>query len=256
MAIVTSTRNAVVRHAAALTRRKQRRDAGLHLAEGPHAVDAALAAGRVERLFVTQPWRERYAGVDVEVTEVADHVLHAIADAATPQGVVAVAASQTTSVAAALTRGGAVVLDRVADPGNVGTVIRTAEAFGVRCVATTAGCADVFSPKVVRATAGALYRIEVAVDVDIDEVVDAARGARRVTVGLASRGESGLGALAGVDAPVLVVGSESHGIAADVLARLDMRVRIAMSDDAESLNAAVAAGIALHEIWRGEPYGR
>ncbi len=255
MAIVTSTRNATAQHAAALKQRKHRRRTGLHLAEGPHAVDAALAAGRVERLLVAPQWRERYDDAGVEIVEVTDHVLEAVADAVTPQGVIAVVVSTTASLAAALVHGGAVVLDRVADPGNVGTVVRTADAFGTNCVVTTTGCADVFSPKVVRATAGALYRVDVVAGADVGGIIDAAEAARRVTVGLASHGESEIDELQSLDGPVVFVGSESHGIAAEMLERLDMRVRIRMSQHAESLNAAVAAGIALHEMWRGPHAG-
>jgi TrmH family RNA methyltransferase len=128
---------------------------------------------------------------------------------------------------------------RVADPGNVGTLLRAADAFGAG-VALSSGCADPTGPKALRAAMGAVWRVPVS-------EFDAAEGTR---VALVPRGGTPLPELATDGDVVLVLGAERDGLPPDVLARCDVQASIPQPGDAESLNVALAGAIALYELSR------
>jgi RNA methyltransferase, TrmH family len=254
---LTSTRNERVKAVAALARRRERRATGRHLVEGPHAVGEALAAGVVETVFVAAthdlpPGDLDVPGglelpADVEVVGVADHVLAHLADTTTPQGIVAVARDVTVAPEALPADGLLVVLDRLADPGNVGGIVRTADAAGAAGVVCLAGTADVLGPKAVRAAAGSTYHLPLAVEVELDALVDLVRAHGRRLVGLQARAERSVLDLAREAAPLaLVLGSEAHGLDPRLEEHLDECVSVPMRGAAESLNVAVAAGIAIY----------
>ena len=257
MTMLTSTRNERVKAVAALARRRERRATGRHLVEGPHAVGHALAAGVVETVFVaTQedlpPGAPDVPGglvipAGVEVVAVADHVLAHLADTTTPQGIVAVARDVTVALEALPTEGLLVVLDRLADPGNVGGIVRTADAAGAAGVVCLAGTADVLGPKAVRAATGSTYHLPLASEVEIDALVCLVRAHQRRLVGLQARaGRSVLDLDGDAGGLALVLGSEAHGLDPRVEEHLDERVSVPMRGKAESLNVAVAGGIAIY----------
>jgi RNA methyltransferase, TrmH family len=249
-AVLTSTRNPRVRAAAALARRRERAAHGRHLAEGPRAVAEALAAGGVVEVFVT-PDRasDVVAPSGCPVTLVAEHVLEHIADATSPQGVVAVVTTPRATLEDALTGDLVVVLDRVADPGNVGTIVRTADAAGAAGVVVTTGSADPFGPKAARSAVGSSYHLPIATGVDLAQV----RGRCAVTghrlLGLDAGAARSVFEVEPADGPVaLVLGSEAHGLDDD--AALDGTLAIPMVGRAESLNVAAAAAVAAFAVAR------
>lgn len=275
--MLTSTQNPRVRDAAALHRARERRRRGLHLADGPNAVSAAIDAGLADTVFVDASSADlaRWIRSDgPEVVPVDGRVLRHLSDSVTPQSVVAVVRSSSVDLGDLVARlgltgidrrcdargaddgsgatvawpGALLVVDRVSDPGNLGTILRTARAFGVVGVALTQGCADVFGPKTIRATAGTVYGLPVAADVTPGEVVHACRAARIRLVGLSATGETDLldAVRSSGESFALVVGSEAHGIDGEFEAALDVTARIPMREGVESLNVAVAAGIALY----------
>lgn len=182
------------------------------------------------------------------MTEVTDPVMRRLSDASSPPGIVAVV--RTPDVTRPIPATGALlVLDGVADPGNVGTLLRTAAAFGAAVLCIDG--ADPFGPKAVRASAGGCYRTPVhrlAVD---DVSAGLLRGAGRVVLGLAADGARTI-AEAASDIPgagaVLVVGSEPSGLRPGVGAAIDALVRIPMAAGVESLNVAAAGAIAMHAV--------
>lgn len=245
--MITSTRNPRVQAARGLHRARERRERGLHLVEGPRAVREALAAGVVTEVFVAE---STTITVDHHVEVVADHVLDHLADATTPQGIVAVARSVTARLDA-VGAGALVVLDRIADPGNAGTILRTADALGAAGVVLTAGSVDAFAPKTVRAAVGSTYHLPIVTDVALAEVAAAARASGRLLVGLDAAGAEPLEVLAGrAGAVCLVLGNEAHGLEPNAVALLDTTVAIALHPRAESLNVAAAAAIAIHTATR------
>jgi RNA methyltransferase, TrmH family len=242
--VLTSTRNPRVRAAAALARRRERTARGEHLVEGPRAVAEALAAGVLREVFVTPDRRDDLpVPADVPVTVVAEHVLAHLADASSPQGVVAVATTAPASVEDAVAGRLVLVLDHLADPGNVGTTIRTADAAGADGVVVTAGSADPYGPKAVRAAVGSTYHLPLAVEVPLQDAVEVARRRGHRVLGLDARGQRSVFDLGPGDAPLtLVLGSEAHGLSDP--ASLDGLIAVPLAGRAESLNAAAAAAVA------------
>ena len=247
-----------------LHRRRGRERRGLALAEGVRLVEEALAAGVAIRGAAVSPALEgttrgkalkaSLAAREIRFEEVADGDLEELADTEHPQGVVAVIEpkrwglediqlSPTASV---------LVLDAVQDPGNVGTMWRTALAFGAAGLVALKGTADLTNPKVVRAAMGASFRLPAAV-AGPDEFLAWAR-LQRAQIWVADpAGEApqGSAAATAARAPIaLVVGNEGAGISPSLDAAADRRVAIPLSPEVESLNVAVAAGILLYEVMR------
>jgi RNA methyltransferase, TrmH family len=227
--VITSKDNAKLKLVRGLQRKKERAETGLFACEGEDLCDAALAAG-------IEPVELLVAGDNVS-----PDLLASVSTLPHPARAIGVFR------AADLPSGGrhtCLALWQVADPGNVGTLIRSADAFGA-AVALSPGCADPLSQKALRASAGAIFRVPL---VPWEE-----RPGR--TVALDVRGEA---ALADVDLtpPVTVIlGAERAALPDDVLASCDVVASIPMPGDAESLNVAAAGAIALWEVSRRSSIG-
>jgi TrmH family RNA methyltransferase len=215
--------------------------------EGPRLLAEALDA--------SVPILEVYAEADpgVPYTAVRPGVLDGVGDAATSQGVLAVAALPPLTPPAAPGALGerplVLVLVDVADPGNVGTLLRAADAAGVALVLLTPGCADVASPKVVRASAGALFRVPVA---ELDALDALAWLAERDVPAWAAmvRGGQDPAHLDLAGASALVLGNEAHGLPPEVVAAASGAVTLAMPGRSESLNVAMAGTVLVFEALR------
>lgn len=245
---VTSTANARVKRAAALRRRRDRDAQGRYLVEGPRYVADLLDGGELEEIYALEAaageLMEAASRSGVELIVVTDAVLARLADSVTPQGVVAVARQRRSSLAEVVGHGFLIVLVGASDPGNVGTIARTAVAAGAAGLVLTSGSADPWNPKAVRASAGAVARLAVVVGPPADEVLDACRSAGQRSVGLDA------GSAATIDAPgllsppvALVFGSEAHGLGPGVLASLDATAAIPRYGPVESLNLAAAVAV-------------
>ncbi len=185
-------------------------------------------------------------------TLVTPAVMTAMADTEHPQGILAVCDLLADVDLAGIMSGPGpvVVLESISDPGNVGTVIRTADSVSAAGVVLTPGSADVHSGKVVRSTAGSLFHLPIASGVPIDELVAAARAAGRA-IAVAS-GDADVSLFDAADdgrvdhRTCWIVGSEAHGVSAEARAAADHVVAIPMTGLAESLNAGVAAAVLLY----------
>lgn len=252
MEAITSVRNPRVREVAALTRRRERVRSGRHLVEGPRAVGEALAAGVVDEVFGTDA---ALAALPVSpgtrVQPVSEHVLERLSDATTPQGVVAVARTRTARLDEVVGAGLLVVLHEVADPGNAGTIVRTADAAGASAVVLTRGSVDPFGPKAVRAAVGSTYHLPLVIDVELGEVAAACRQAAQPLLGLDAHAGRSVFELSQQPPPLaLVLGNEAHGLAPDAVALLDGVVAVPRWGRAESLNVAAAAAVAVYAAAR------
>ena len=247
-----------------LGRRRGRERRGLALAEGVRLVEEALAAGIEVRGAAVSPALEATSrgkalkgslgthGVALEL--VSDAELAALADTEHPQGIVAVVRPKDWTLDEIATPAGAVVLvlDAVQDPGNVGTMLRTALGLGAAGVVALKGTAELTGPKVMRGSMGALFRLP-AVAADTGMLLTWARR-RGLELWVADMDGEPLGvALGGKGRPplALVVGNEGAGVGGELRAAAARRIAIPLAAGAESLNVAVAAGILLYEVTRG-----
>jgi RNA methyltransferase, TrmH family len=250
---ITSVRNRRVVDAVALGNRTERRRRGRHLAEGPRVVAEALAAGSVEELFATEAALATLdVPEDVAVRLVADHVMERLSDARTPQGVVGVVRTELAPLDAVVGHGLLVVLHEVADPGNAGTIVRTADAVGAVGVVLTPDSVDAHAPKTVRAAAGSTYHLPIVEGVALSEVAAACREAGQPLLGLDTHGRRSVFDLETATPPIaIVLGNEAHGLPGAVAEVLDDTVAIPVWGRAESLNVAAAAAVALYAAGRG-----
>jgi RNA methyltransferase, TrmH family len=248
---VTSTRNPRVRAAADLARRRIRDETGLYLVEGPRAILDLLPTGAVEELFAVPPVDDAVAAAAdeavVRITPVTAAVLERIAASTTPQHVVAVARQRHAELDQVLGTGFAVVLVAIADPGNAGTIVRTATAAGARGVVLTEGSVDPWNPKAVRASAGTVGRLPIVTGVSYETVVEALRGTRQRLVALDPTAETSIGTPGVLSPPVaLVFGNETHGLPSEQLQAADAVVSIPLYGEVESLNLAASVAVAAY----------
>jgi len=258
--VITSPSNPAVRAARKLARPSARaRMGGRFLLEGPEGIREALAAGHVPvTVLATERAAARHGGVlnparaaGSQVLLVAEPLLAGLAQTVTPQGLVAVLPGVTRSLDGLPAAPRLVcVLAEVRDPGNAGTVIRTADAFGADAVATTSGSVDPQSPKAARAAAGSLFHLPVVAGVPWTDLRAALRERHLLLVGADPHAPTTVQA-APLDEPVaLVLGNEAHGLPAAVRDGLDLVVRVPLAGRAESLNLAAAAAVLLYETAR------
>ncbi|TDC02577.1 RNA methyltransferase [Micromonospora fluostatini] len=243
-----------------LHRRRDRETAGRFLAEGPQAVREALAAdGVVTELFGTPAALDRYADLagraaddGVPVSPVTDDALAALAETVAPQGLVALCRHLDVPLATALDGAPRLVavLAGIRDPGNAGTVLRTADAAGAQAVVFAGETVDPYNGKCVRSSAGSLFHVDVVRAADPVEVVAALRAAGLTVLATTGYGDRDLDDLADEGAlatpTAWLFGAEAHGLPEELTAAADARVRVPLHGRAESLNLAAAAAVCLY----------
>jgi RNA methyltransferase, TrmH family len=224
------------------------------LAEGIKLVDDLLNSHfEVKYIYATGSWLkthdQKIADKDIVIREVTSEELEKVSNLVTPNEVLAVVGIPEPTVPAPDTLGKLVlVLDRIQDPGNLGTIIRTADWFGIRHIFCSAGTVDLFNPKVVQSTMGSICRVHVHYT-DLHHLL-ANLGETWQIYGTVPAGENIYKAELEFPAAI-IIGNESKGIAEEYFSLFTSRIGIpSMSDGAESLNAPVAAGIIVSEFCR------
>lgn len=248
MEYLSSLKNPKIQQWRSLKERKGRRETGCFLVEGRKMVEEALASRfPVEAVLADANRVEEFVLPDhVTLYTMPDHVLAAVCDTKTPQGIAAVVRM----VNSEQLGDKLVAMDGVQDPGNVGTIIRTADAAGIEGVVLSNQCADVFSPKVLRATMGSIFRMGIVVTDDLPDTLMQLRKSGSSVISSQLDGEPFYERSPVGEKFCLVIGSEGNGVTADVQSVATHRVKLPMRGGAESLNAAVAAGIMMYELMR------
>ena len=255
---LTGLQNPVVKAAAELKQKKYRTQNGLYLAEGLRTAEEAVAYKAVETLFYvatdddrTMRLLEEAAMQNIKLVCVNENVMKKIADTETPQGIIAVCKMRQPKLENLLASGKMLlVLDRVGDPGNIGTMLRTADAAGIGGLVLLKGCADIYAPKTVRSSMGSLFHIPVLSGVSEQEFVSAAKKAGYDLLVTCLDGADNLYKADLSGRIAFVMGNEAGGVSETLLEKADKRVYIPMAGRAESLNVAMAAGIVMFEALR------
>ncbi|MEM7287591.1 MAG: RNA methyltransferase [Actinomycetota bacterium] len=242
-----SPRNPRVQEVRRLARQgRHRADRRAFVVEGQVLVLEAARAGLIQEAYaapaVDAAWLDEMADLGTAVTFASDAAIEAMATTVTPQPVVAVAAMPAEFALHELGAGHVVVLDAVGDPGNAGTILRSAEASGAACVVVGPGSVDPFGPKVVRASAGAVFRVPVSRVDDLRDALEVLRSTGRRSYGTAVDAGAVYDEVDLTEATI-VMGSEAHGMSDDVRAEVDAVVRIPQAGAGESLNVAMAATV-------------
>ena len=251
---ITSVHNPRLAALRELQRPRARRESGLFLAESAKMVAEALSLSLCRTLVVENGRAQEYAAMiaqaedaHCEVLLVSRAVMDALSEAKTPQGVACTVAIRPEPPM--LTGRCIAALDGVQDPGNVGTILRTADAAGFDGVLLGSGCADLYSAKTLRATMGSVFRVPTRRTDDLAGELMAMR-ARGYAVAATELGGEDFYAGCPRGQCVLVIGSEGRGVSQAVRDAATHHLALPMRGGAESLNAAVAAGIMIYEMAR------
>jgi TrmH family RNA methyltransferase len=259
--VITSRQNPRVKLYRALAQRKFREREGAFILDGVLQVAGAIESGLrlrdvfwCDALLVSEHGRSLLAGLEPETPpqEVSEHVFRALSDRTEPQGLAAVAERPRVRPAdISLSPDGVVlVLEDMRDPGNLGAIVRTADAAGADGVLLLGHCVDPYDPKVVRATMGSIFHVPVAEAGDVAEFAEWARGAAVRTYAASTRGERAHFEADLRERTAFLIGNEARGLSAEALRSADAIIRIPMLGRAESLNAAAAASILVYEVVR------
>lgn len=245
--ILTSKNNPLIKETASLKEKKGRKELGLFLVEGRKmALECQKSDFEIERVFVAESYDNELPFAEELIVRVSDDVFRFLSDEKTPQGILCrVRIPDTTP---ACPQGKCIFLDGVADPGNVGTILRTANAAGYNAVYLTEGCADPFSPKSVRASMSGIFFTKLYRG-ERNALLELLRGTPLIVADMAGENVFTFNPPANF---TLAIGNEANGISDEVAESATHTVKIPMRETQESLNAAISAGIIMYVLQKGE----
>ena len=245
--ILTSKNNPLLKETAALKDKKARKEQGMFLVEGRKmAVECQRSDFEIDRVFVAESYTGENPFAEEQTVHVSDDVFRFLSDEKSPQGILCRIKIPTRTLVAP--KGKCLLLDGVADPGNVGTIIRTANAAGYEEIYLTEECADPYSPKSVRASMSGVFftKLYRANRVDILSILS------KTPIVVADMGGENVFSFAAPKRFALAIGNEANGISDMVQERATHTVKIPMQATQESLNAAISAGIIMYVLNKDE----
>lgn len=254
---ITSPQNARVKSWSALLTKRGREEQARYLLEGVHLVQEALKAGApIETILIQQgqawPVEISVEQLDgIEQVEVSEAVLAKCSDMQTPQGIVAIVRKETRALDMIIETANSLVIivDGIQDPGNLGTIVRSADSVGATAVLLGAGTVDLYNPKTIRATMGSLFHLPI-VQTDLTPILEKAVELGIQVVGTSLAATHSCYDLNLTRSTWFVVGNEGSGVSPQVDSLVSERVKIPMPGQAESLNVAMASTVLLFEAMR------
>ena len=239
MEIITSKSNSKVKLAASLNEKKYRLENGMFLIEGRKILDMGLEANLVDTIFTTKELKNIDSAV--KIYQVTDEIIEKISNEKNPEGIVAICKFPNWKKDYSKYKK-IVYLDDVSDPGNMGTIIRTALAFDYDAVVLSKNCVDIYNPKVITATRGAIFLLPIFND-DLGRFSN-----KEIIVSALSDKAVSLEKVEKKDDFVLVLGNEAHGVSEETLKMASQVVKIDISDSIDSLNVSIAGGILMNHL--------
>ncbi len=258
--MITSTANQQVKLLVQLNKKRKLRDErGVFIVEGPKMFREAPKE-RIEKVYFSETFYEKYKaelekqmqtdGLDYEIVQ--DHIFKSVSDTQTPQGVLCIVRQQESSLENLLNaeKPLLLLLENLQDPGNLGTILRTAEGAGVTGVILSKGCVDLYNPKTIRSTMGSVYRVPTLYTEDLRETLEMLKqhGIRSYAAHL--KGVNFYDQENYTGGTAFLIGNEGNGLTDELTAQADTLIRIPMEGQLESLNAGVASAILMYEAYR------
>lgn len=260
--MITSSQNKVIKEVKALSKKRDRTKKGLFIAEGLRFVQSAVEVKAgidlilySESIFRTEEGssfvKELEAKEQYKILEVEEKLMVELSDTQSPQGILAVVQQPRWQWDNVIKENGFImVLDRVQDPGNLGTIIRTADAAGVDGIVTIKGTVDVFNPKVLRSTMGSIFELPVIEGLEWDALEAKLKDNEYTVLATALEDSVEYDSLDYRSSTAMIIGNEANGISSEILESVDHRIIIPIVGSAESLNAGVAAAVVMYEVLR------
>lgn len=254
--MITSTGNKRVKELAQLVKKaKERRNQGVFVVEGKKMYKEAPADWvrevYVSDSFLKEPENQKLvASCNYEV--LADHVFSSVSDTITPQGILSVVAMPHYEEEQFFScdNGMYLVLESIQDPGNLGTMFRTAEGAGVSGIIMNKETVDLFNPKTIRSTMGSIYRVPFLITDDLKKILSDMKKRNIISYAAHLKGEKAYDAFDYAKSCAFVIGNEGNGLSKEIADMTDTYIRIPMQGKVESLNAAMASGILMYEAQR------
>jgi TrmH family RNA methyltransferase len=257
MMFIESQDNKRYKSIKSLAMKKYRDREGAYLVEGEKVIREAIAAGLLETLLFREGYEDAggladMSGGNVETLVIRAALFDRLKNTETAQGVAGVIKKREISREAFMKsvedeEAKLIILDSLQDPGNVGTILRTANGAGYAGAVLTKGTADIYSPKVLRSASGAVMRMPVISGLDAHEIVDMLRRNGFTIYGTGPRAELSYSEVSYTGRTALVIGNEGRGMSEEFTDACDVNISIPMKRETESLNAAVAAGIIIYK---------
>ena len=245
--MITGKSNEYIKHIKSLSQKKYRDEYSEYIIEGIKLVNEALQENiHIKKIIICEElFHEKIDFPDIEYVD--EKIFKYISETETPQGILAVVEQRKNK-----NEEGDIIfaLDNVQDPGNLGTIIRTLDCAGIKTLILSTGCADLYNPKVVRSTMGAIFRVNILKSSNfIEKLLELKeKGYKVITTSLQT--DKSIYDLNFKEKSVIVIGNESKGVSNDVMQIADVKTKIPMLGRTESLNAGVAASIIAYEVVR------
>lgn len=256
-AMITSTSNAKVKWLQSLQKKsKVRREEKLFIIEGTRFFEETPNE-LLQEVYVAESAQDSLKNllINTKYEIMSDNIFHMVCDTMSPQGILAVVKQPAHNIEEMLTRENPflLILEDLQDPGNLGTIVRTAEGAGVDGIIMTKNCVDIYNPKVVRSTMGAIYRVPfyyLQEEDELNELLEQLKQKHIKTYAAALRQAQDYDAYAYKEGTAFLIGNEGNGLKDNTIDACEYCVKIPMCGGLESLNAAVAAGILMYEGFR------
>lgn len=248
--MITSKTNDLIKYIKSLHMKKNRDEKGEFIVEGPKMVKEVIASDlHINKVIICEELFDEPIDVrNNDVEFVTANVFEYISDTKTPQGIMAIVSKRSNENIKYSDN--MFALDNVQDPGNIGTIIRTLDCAGINTILLSKGCADEYNPKVIRSTMGAIFRVNVFSELDLSEKLEELKNDGYNIIVTSLEGATSMFEYNFKGKNVIVIGNESNGVSKEIQNLANVRIKIPMAGETESLNAGVAASLVAYEIYR------
>lgn len=252
--MITSDKNKIIKDILKLKQKKQRDITGNFYIEGERIIDEIPSNIEIKKYIFSEKFykdlnnKEKYKKIDNII--VSDSVFKKISDTINPQGIMAICSMPKNNINSIKIKENKVfvILDRICDPGNMGTIIRTAEALGIDSIFLSKGCVDLYNPKVIRATMGAIFHIPIIQDCDISYLITHLKSNNVNIVCTHLDGDKAPYNIDFKKSTAILIGNEANGVLDQYKNEADELVKIPMVGKVESMNASISSAIIFYEV--------
>lgn len=239
--LITSKDNGRIKEIRKILNKKYSLEKGLFIIEGENLVEEAIKNNLLKELYVLEGYECKY---DFQYDEVTHEVMKSISDLkSTPRLLGVAKIKKEEKIGKKI-----IILDDIQDPGNAGTIIRNAVAFGIDTVVFSKSSVSVYNEKTLRSTGGMIFNINIIID-DLEHVISQIKDNNIKVIGTSLNTSKSLETLEKMDNFAIIFGNEGNGVSKDILSLCDEVIKINMNSKCESLNVAVSSGIVLYNLW-------
>ena len=258
--VITSKDNDIVKHIRKLKEKKYREESGEFIIEGIKLIEEAInEKANIDKIIICDDcnlegaiYNElKYEIAKLDCIYVSEKIFNLISDVKTPQGIMAIVKKDNKKQEIRFDENLTLILDNIQDPGNMGTILRTADSLNLKQVIISKGSSDIYSPKVVRSTMGAIFRINIIESDDLLKTIKELKK-HKINIVVTSLDTNDNIYDINYNKSAIVIGNEANGVSKEIQEIADKKVKIPMLGKTESLNASVATAVILYEAMRNK----